>query len=92
MITHLKEERGYLAYIPGHSALREAKAGTWRQELKQRLRKNTADRLAPHGLLSLLSYIARDHMLRGDSTLSELSLPYQSPIKKMLHRLGYWSV
>ena len=40
------------------------KAGTWRQELKQRPWRSTDYWLAPHGLLSLLSYSYQDHQPR----------------------------
>jgi hypothetical protein len=53
----------------------ELKKETWRQELKQRTWRNTANWLALHGLLSLLSYIAQDHILRGGPTHSGLGSP-----------------
>jgi hypothetical protein len=44
-----------------------------RQELIQRPWRNTAYRLAPHGLLSLLSYTIQDHQPRDGTPHSELS-------------------
>lgn len=52
-------------HILSHSPLREASAGTWRQELTQRSWRDTAYWLAPQGLLSLLSYRTQDHQRRG---------------------------
>lgn len=43
--------------LPHHSSsLREIRAGTWRQELMQKLWKSVAFWLLPHGFLCLLSY------------------------------------
>ena len=62
--------------LTGHTpSLKEAReeieAGSWRQELKQRTRRNTASWLAPHGLLSLLSY-TQDYYPRSGTTHSGL--------------------
>ena len=62
------------------------RVGIWRQELKQRLWRGTAHWLAPHGLLSLLSYRTQGHQPRGCTTHS--GLPHQSLIKKTQHRLA----
>ena len=66
------------AYRPSD---REAKVATWRQELKQRPWRGAAYWLAPHGLLSLLSYRPQDHQPRYDTIHSRLGLD-QSLIKK----------
>jgi hypothetical protein len=49
------------------------KSGTWRQELMQRPWKGAAYWLAPHGLLSLLSY--RTHQQRNGATNNGLGFP-----------------
>lgn len=46
----------------------ELKAGTWGQELTQRLWWNTAYRFVPHGWLSLPSYVTQDYQPRGGIT------------------------
>jgi hypothetical protein len=60
-------ERVYLAYISimlfifeGSQDRNSNRVGTWRQELMQRLWRGTSYWLAPHGLLSLLSYRTQD--------------------------------
>lgn len=45
----------------------ELKAGTWRQELKQRPYRNAAYRLARHGLLSQLGCTSHDHLPKGST-------------------------
>jgi hypothetical protein len=59
----------------GGKSGQELKAGTWMQELKQRPWRNTADWLASHGLLSLLSCTLRDHFPRDSTTHRELCPP-----------------
>jgi hypothetical protein len=71
------EERIYSAY-PFTEASQDrnsSRAGTWRQELMQRLWRVTAYWLAPHGLLSLLSYRTKDHQPRDGTTHNELDPP-----------------
>ena len=43
--------------------------GTWRQALMERPWRNPAYWLAPHGLLSLLSYTIQGHLLNSGITL-----------------------
>ena len=45
----------------------ELKAGTWRQELKQRPWRSAVYWLASHGFLNLLSYTPQDHLARGST-------------------------
>lgn len=46
-------------WLTGHSpSPGDIGAGVWRQELKQRTQRDAAHRLAPYGLLKLLSYTA----------------------------------
>jgi hypothetical protein len=48
--------------LPHHcSSSKEVRPETWRQELMQRPWRGAAFWLAPHGLLSLLSYRIQDH-------------------------------
>ena len=51
------------------------RAGTWRQELMQRPWRGAAYWLAPHGLLSLLSYRNLDHQPRDGITHNSLGPP-----------------
>ena len=51
------------------------RAGTWRQELIQRLWMGDAFWLAPKGLLSLLSYRSQDHQPRDGTTHNGLGPP-----------------
>ena len=64
-------ERVYLAYTSallfitkGSQDRSSNRAGTWRQELMQRLWKDGDYWLASHGLYSLLSYRTQDHQPR----------------------------
>lgn len=50
----------------------ELKAGTWEWELKQKLQRNTAYWLSPHGLLSYLSNTTQAHLLRDGTAHSGL--------------------
>jgi hypothetical protein len=50
-----------LSPLRGTKAGTQNRAGTWRQELMQRLWRGAAYRLRPHGLLSLLSYRTQNH-------------------------------
>jgi hypothetical protein len=50
-------------------------AGAWRQKLMLRPLREAAFCLAPHGLLSLLSYITQNHLLRGGATHNGLGPP-----------------
>jgi hypothetical protein len=68
------EKSIYLAYtstllfIKGSQDRNWKRAGSWRQELMQKPWRGAASWLAPHGLLSLLSYRTQDHQLRGGTT------------------------
>ena len=91
-----RKERVYWAYtstspfiIEGSQDRNSLRAGTWRQELVQRPRRGAAYWLAPHDLLSLLSYRTQDHQSRHNIIHSGLGPPHQSLIKKMLYRLAY---
>ena len=63
------------------------------QELKQGRSPEAAAAywLAPHGLLSLTSFTAKDQQPRDDTTCSELALPHQLSMKKM-PQLGWLMV
>jgi hypothetical protein len=76
-------ERVYLAYSPTSQVPTEDRTGTWRQELKQKSWRDVPYWLAPHGLLSLLSYSTQDHQPRYSTTHMDWVLPYQSLIKKI---------
>ena len=87
-LKQLEEERVYLAYncisLIWHEGSRDrnsSRGGTWRQELMQTLWTGTAHWLAPHGLLSLLSYRTQDHQARDGTTHNGLGPPHQSLIK-----------
>lgn len=67
----LGEERVNLAYTfpslfptEGNQDKNSNWAGNWRPETTQRLWSSTAYWLAPHGLLSLLSFKTQDHQHR----------------------------
>lgn len=51
------------------------KAGTWQEELKQKVWRNAPCWLAPHGSLSLLYYTPQDYQPTGDTIQSGLALP-----------------
>lgn len=53
----------------------ELKAGTWRQELKQKPHRTAAYWLDVRDLCSLLSYATLDHLFKGDTTCSGLGPP-----------------
>ncbi|MGE9640959.1 hypothetical protein ACQP3J_28330, partial [Escherichia coli] len=57
----LREEKIY--FVLQLKSITEGSQGTWRQELKQRL-KDAAYWLASHGLFSLFSYRTQDHLPR----------------------------
>jgi hypothetical protein len=48
--------------------------GTWRQELMQTPWRDAVYWLAPHDLLSLLSYSTQDHPSRGNTTPNGVGL------------------
>ena len=54
--------------IKGIQDMNSSRAETWRQGLMQRPWKGAAYWLAPHGLLSLLSYRTQDHQPRDGTT------------------------
>lgn len=65
----------------------------------QKPRRSAVDWLAPHGLLSLLSYTTQAHLPRGGTAYHELGLPtshIDHLIKKMplrhVHRPRRWDV
>ena len=75
-------ERIYLTYIltslfiiEGSQDRNLNRAGTWGQELMQRPWTGAAYLLAPHGLLSLLSYRTQDHQPRDGPTHNGLGPP-----------------
>jgi hypothetical protein len=51
-----KERIYFILQLIVHQSEEELKAGTWRQELMQRLWRGAAYWLAPHGFFSLLSF------------------------------------
>ena len=55
----------------------------------QRPQRNAASWLAPHGLLSLLSYRTQEHQPRGDGTTKDGLDLHQSPVKEIPYRLVY---
>lgn len=60
-------------YLTGYSpTLREVRTGNKKQKLKQRPWRNYCSPLAFHSLLSLLSYTAKDNILRCDDAHSGL--------------------
>ena len=54
--------------IGGSQDRNSHRIGTWRQELIQKPWRGAAYWLAPHGLLSLLSYRTQDHQPRDGPT------------------------
>jgi hypothetical protein len=60
------ERRGFIwLHTPSFmKTQQELKAGTWRQEPKQRPWENTAFWVPPKGLLCFLSYTTQDHLPR----------------------------
>ena len=76
--TQLGEERVCLAYASVHHQRKsgqKVRAGTWRQELMQRPWGVAAYWLAPHGLLSLLSYKTQDQQAMNGTTHNGLGSP-----------------
>ena len=57
------------------SGQKRNRAGTWRKELMQRPWRDVAYWIAPHGLLSLLSYRIQDHQPRNGTTYNGLGPP-----------------
>ena len=77
---------GPLLVTEGSQDQNSYRAGTWRQELVQRPWRGAADWLAPHGLLSLLSYKARAHQLR-DGTVCRSPITVKKMYCKFVHRV-----
>ena len=73
----------------GSQSRNSNEAAAWRQELVHRPWKDAAYWLAPHGLLSLLSYRTQEHQPRGDGTTKDGLGLHQSPIKEIPYRLVY---
>ena len=77
------ERKGFIWLTFPHHCSSSKKVGTgisnrvgiWRQELMQSPWRDAADWLAPHALLSLLSYRTQDHQPREGATHNELSPP-----------------
>lgn len=63
-------------------------AGTWKLNAKQKCWRNTTFRLAPYGLVSLLSYAIQNQVPSSGTTHSELHPPHQVLIKSISHRLA----
>lgn len=71
-------------------SLKEAKAGTQerhKQELEHIPRRDADHWLAPHGLLSILSYIIQYFLPRETSSIVD-----QSPIREIPHRYAQGSI
>ena len=72
------------------SSSKAVKAGTWRQELMQRPWRCAAYWLAPHGLLSLLSFRCQDHQPRNGTThngpVPPTSITKKIPYSQILRR------
>jgi hypothetical protein len=64
------------------------KSGQKLKQVQKPWRKTVYWRVS-HGLFSLLSHTTQDHLPRGDTAHSGLGLPYQSAMKKMLHKPIY---
>lgn len=71
---------------------KEVKAGTRKQELKQRPWEEAASWLAFHGSLSLISCSPQDPLPRSDIIHSELSPPKAIIDKKIPHRLFHGDI
>jgi len=85
----VREEKVYSAYTSTLLFITKVswdrnsnRVGSWRQELRQRLWSGAAYCLAPHVLLSLLSYRTQDHQPRNDATNNGLGPP--PPITKKM--------
>jgi len=87
MVTkeQVREEKVYSAYTStllliskGRWDRNSNRTGSWRKELRQRLWSGTAYCLAPHVLLSLLSYRTQDHQPRNGAAHSGPGSPHQS--------------
>jgi hypothetical protein len=59
-----------LFIIEGSRGRNTSSCRTWRQELTQKAWRDAAYWLAPHGLLSLISYRSQDHQARVGPTHS----------------------
>lgn len=78
--------QNYLGYNLGQ----ELKSRTVRQELKQRLWKNTVYLIAPPGLLNCVSYVDQAHLPRGKTAHHGLSPPINN--RENDHRHGHRSI
>ena len=71
----------------GQELLNRAK--NWRQELMQRPWRGAAYWLAPHGLVSLISYKIQDHQPRDGTTHNGLSSTTSITNKEIPYRFAY---
>ena len=69
-----------------------SRAGAWRQKPMQRLWRNAAYWLTPHGLLILLSFTVRTPCLGVEPHTVGWALSHQSLIEKMPQIFAYRSV
>lgn len=75
-------------------------AGTWKQELLNRLQRNSSYFLAPHNFFSQLPYCIQDHQTRGGTVHSSLGLsipviklkdaPQTCPETNLVGTVPYW--
>ena len=92
----VREGRVYSAYTStllfttrGSQDRNSHRAGTWRPELMQSPWRGAAYWLAPHGLLSLLSYRTQDYQPSNGATHNGPSQAW-SPIEKMPYSWISW--
>lgn len=86
--SHFGGEKGLFHLTACGLSWKEAREGIWTQ--KQRPRKNTVYWLALHGLPSLLSCTAQDHLPRSIPAHSSWVILHQYSIKKMSHLPTDW--
>jgi hypothetical protein len=79
-----------LFIIKGSQVRNSIRPGTWRQELMRRPWRCAAYWLAPHGLLSLLSFRCQDHQPRNGTThngpVPPTSITKKIPYSQILRR------